>query len=124
MFLFCFHPWLYILNVQFFWLEAADVFRFATYLFPITASKVSKYWVNSSPYYPLFSPNTGKYRPEATLYLTLFTQSLLKICLLFWQILITCLKCSRTLFLLFSYSKKMHWKQSYGERLLLEGGVV
>ena len=33
-----------------------------------TAWKVSKYGVIFGPYFPVFSPNTGKYRPEITLY--------------------------------------------------------
>ena len=31
-----------------------------------TVWKVSKYWVFSGPYFPVFSPNTGKYVPEKT----------------------------------------------------------
>ena len=34
--------------------------------------KVSKYGVISGPYFPVFSPNTGKYGPEITLYLDTF----------------------------------------------------
>ena len=34
-----------------------------------TAWKVSKYGVISGPYFPVFSPNTGKYGPEITPYL-------------------------------------------------------
>ena len=34
--------------------------------------KVSKYGVFSGPYFPVFSPNTGKYRPEKTPYLDTF----------------------------------------------------
>ena len=34
-----------------------------------TAWKVSKCGVISGPYFPVFSPNTGKYRPEITPYL-------------------------------------------------------
>ena len=37
-----------------------------------TARKVSKYAVFSGPCYPVFSPNTGKYRPEKTPYLDTF----------------------------------------------------
>ena len=37
-----------------------------------TAWKVSKYWVISGPYFAVFSPNTGKYRPEITQYLDSF----------------------------------------------------
>ena len=33
-----------------------------------TAWKVSKYGVFSGPYFPVFSPNIGKYAPEKTLY--------------------------------------------------------
>ena len=39
---------------------------------PYTAWKVSKYGVISSPYFPVFSPNTGKYGPEITPYLDTF----------------------------------------------------
>ena len=46
---------------------------------PFTAWKVSKYGVISGSYFPLFglntdrfSPNTGKYGPEITLYLGTF----------------------------------------------------
>ena len=35
----------------------------------VTAWKVSKYGVFSGPYFPAFSPNTGKYGPEKTPYL-------------------------------------------------------
>ena len=34
--------------------------------------KVSKYGVFSGPYFPVFSPNTGKYGPEKTPYLDTF----------------------------------------------------
>ena len=37
-----------------------------------TAWKMSKYGVFSGPYFPVFSPNTGKYGPEKTLYLDTF----------------------------------------------------
>ena len=36
------------------------------------AWKVSKYGVTSGPYFPVFSPNTGKYGPEITPYLDTF----------------------------------------------------
>ena len=38
----------------------------------ITAWKVSKYGVISSPYFPVFSVNTGKYGPDITAYLKTF----------------------------------------------------
>ena len=38
----------------------------------ITAWKVSKYGVISGSYFPVFSPNTGKYGPEITPYLNTF----------------------------------------------------
>ena len=38
----------------------------------ITAWKVSKYGAISAPYFPVFSPNTGKYGPEITPYLSTF----------------------------------------------------
>ena len=34
--------------------------------------KVSKYGFFSDPYFPVFSPNTGKHRPEKTPYLGTF----------------------------------------------------
>ena len=34
--------------------------------FSLTVSKVSKNGVFSAPYFPAFSPNTGKYGPEKT----------------------------------------------------------
>ena len=37
-----------------------------------TAWKVSKYEVFSGPYFPVFSPNTEKYRPEKNPYLDTF----------------------------------------------------
>ena len=37
-----------------------------------TAWNESKYVVFSGPYFHVFSPNTGKYRPEKTLYLDTF----------------------------------------------------
>ena len=37
-----------------------------------TAWKVSKYGVISGPYFPVFSPNTGKHGPEITPYLDTF----------------------------------------------------
>ena len=37
-----------------------------------TARKVSKYVVFSGPYFPVFSPNTGKYGLEKTPYLGTF----------------------------------------------------
>ena len=39
-----------------------------------TGWKVSKYGVISGPYFPVFNPNAGKYGPEITPYLALFTQ--------------------------------------------------
>ena len=38
----------------------------------VTAWKVSEYEVISGPYFPIFSPNTGQYGPEKTLYLDTF----------------------------------------------------
>ena len=38
----------------------------------ITAWKVSKYGVFSGPHFPVFSPSTGKYGQEKTLYLDSF----------------------------------------------------
>ena len=38
----------------------------------ITALKVPKYEVTSGPYFPVFSLNIGKYRPEITPYLDTF----------------------------------------------------
>ena len=38
----------------------------------ITAWKVSKYGVFSSPYFPVFGLNAGKYGPEKTPYLDIF----------------------------------------------------
>ena len=40
--------------------------------FRSTASRVSKYGVISGPYFPVYSPNTGKYGPEITPYLDTF----------------------------------------------------
>ena len=37
-----------------------------------TTRKVSKYGVISGPYFPVFSPNTGKYGPEIPPYLDTF----------------------------------------------------
>ena len=37
-----------------------------------TALKVPKYRVFSGPYFPVFSPNKGKYGPEKTRYLDTF----------------------------------------------------
>ena len=37
-----------------------------------TAWKVFKYWVFSSPYFPVFNSSTRKYGPERTLYLDTF----------------------------------------------------
>ena len=42
-----------------------------------------------------------------------FSNSFLKICPLFGQILITCLKCFMASFSLSSYSKKMHWGRGW-----------
>ena len=38
----------------------------------LTVWKVSNYGVISDPYFPVFSPNTGKYGPEITPYLDTF----------------------------------------------------
>ena len=38
----------------------------------LTAWQMSKYGVFSGPYFSVFSPNTGKYGPEKTLYLDIF----------------------------------------------------
>ena len=38
----------------------------------VTSWKESKYGVFSGPYFPVLSPNTGKYGPEKTLYLDIF----------------------------------------------------
>ena len=39
---------------------------------PFTLWKVSKYWVFSDPYFPVFGLNTGKYGPEKNPYLDTF----------------------------------------------------
>ena len=39
-----------------------------------TTQKVSEYGVFSGPYFPVFTPNTGKYWPEKTPYLDIFEQ--------------------------------------------------
>ena len=44
--------------------------------FPLTAWNVSKYGVFSGLYFPVFSPNTGKYGPKKLRIWTLFTQFL------------------------------------------------
>ena len=50
------------------------------FLNTLTAWKVSKYGVISGPYFPVFSPNTGKYGTEITPYLDTFhAMSLLEI---------------------------------------------
>ena len=41
-------------------------------LFQLHCGNVSKYGVFSGPYFPVFSPNTGKYGPEKTPYLDTF----------------------------------------------------
>ena len=43
--------------------------RFYVLCFAFTAWKMSKYGVTSGPYFPVFSPNTGRYRPEITPFL-------------------------------------------------------
>ena len=43
-----------------------------------TAWKVSKYGFFSGPHFPVFGLNTGKYRPEKTLYLDIFQAVQLK----------------------------------------------
>ena len=43
-----------------------------SFTFIIIARKISKYGVFSVPYFPVFSPNTGKYGPEKTPYLDTF----------------------------------------------------
>ena len=43
-----------------------------TYLQRSTAWKVSKYGVFSGSYFPVFSPNMGKYGPEKTPHLDIF----------------------------------------------------
>ena len=49
--------------------ESLPLFRVSSI---VTASKLSKYGVISGPYFPVFSPNTGKYGPEITPYLDTF----------------------------------------------------
>ena len=58
-----------------------------------TAYKVSKYGVNSDPYFPIFSPNTEKYRPKKTPYLDTFhavwnllDTKILRVCFLCFQL--------------------------------------
>ena len=46
----------------------------------VTARKVSKYGVFSGPYFPLFSPNTGKYGSEKTPFLETFHAVVIRIC--------------------------------------------
>ena len=43
-----------------------------SFTFIIIARKISKYGVFSVPYFPVFSPNKGKYGPEKTQYLDTF----------------------------------------------------
>ena len=54
-----------------------------------TAWKVFRYGVISSPYFRVFSPNAGRYGPEITPYLTLFTQFVRR-CSSKWVILEYC----------------------------------
>ena len=44
-----------------------------------TAWKVSKHRVISGPYFPVFSPNTGKYGPDITPYFDIFYAALTKV---------------------------------------------
>ena len=46
--------------------------QFLLLLSNVTAWKVSKYRVFSTPYLSVFSPNAGKYGPEKTPYLDTF----------------------------------------------------
>ena len=46
--------------------------QYACHLLSITVWKVPKYGVFSGPYFPVFSPNAGKYRPEKFPYLDTF----------------------------------------------------
>ena len=48
------------------------LFNGSCYIGEFTAWKVSKYLVISGSYFPVFSPNTGKYGPEITPYLDSF----------------------------------------------------
>ena len=48
------------------------LFSGSCYFGEFTAWKVSKYLVISGPYFPVFSPNRGKYGPEITPYLDSF----------------------------------------------------
>ena len=41
--------------------------------------KYGQYGVSSGPYFPVFRPNTGKYRPEKTAYLDTFQEVLITI---------------------------------------------
>ena len=50
-----------IILFEYFWVLASH-----------NAWKVSKYWVFSGPYFPVFGLNTGKYGPEITPYLDTF----------------------------------------------------
>ena len=70
MFLFCFYPWPYVVNVCTSSGKASDVFSIAVHVFR------NLFW---------------------------------KICPLFGQILITCLKCSKVSFLPSSYIEMMRW---------------
>ena len=74
MFLFCFCPWPYILNVTLFSKNFVNIFSIALHVFS------NSFW---------------------------------KICPLFGQILITCLKCFRASFSLSSYSEKMRWGRGW-----------
>ena len=87
MFLFCFYPLSYTLNVLISSRKTADVFSIATHV---------------------------------------LCDLFLKICPLFGKILITCLKCSRVSFSLFSYSKKYELgrRLKKGSKLLLNRIVM
>ena len=72
----------------------SEYYRFSDFLKEITTWKVSKYGVFSSPYFPVFRQNIGKYGPEKLHIWTLFTQwitILQKLSLQFCQKLNVCI---------------------------------
>ena len=64
--------------------------RYITLLY--TAQKMSKYRVFPGPYFPLFSPNMGKYGSEKTLYLDTFHAVYWIKSLIFTSLIFTTLK--------------------------------
>ena len=89
--------------------------HFSLVLIPDTEWKVSKYEVISGPYFPVFSPNAGKYGPEMSPYLDTFNEvkGLARSPTKHFKMEKLATIVSGTLFLIYRFMRNSSWRPSY-----------